>query len=887
MNAIHSETEPQSEILPELAPSPPLLRTLVACDLVESTAMTEQLGDRGAADFVHQLDRHSRDLLQRHNGQEIDKTDGFLLLFERPIQAVAFALDYQRLLHKLGEVEFLPLRARIGIHVGDVVLWRNTASDVARGAKPVEIEGLVKPVAARLMTLARPGQILLSDITHTLALRAQDELKADTVLPQWRAHGHYRFKGVAEPIAVFEIGEPGVAPLHAPAYSSKAHREVPWWRRPGIMAIEAVALVAAIAIPAYFFLRSPPAIGFAARDWIVVGDLRNLTAETSFNDSLQTAFRMGLEQSHYVNVLSDLKVRDTVKQMQRDPDKTPVDRAVGAEVAIRDGARALILPTVAEIGGHVRVTAEVIDPQTQATVYSESADGSGIDSVLPSIDHINTQLRARLGEALATVSSQSQPLEKVATKSLDALRAYSLAYREYNAGQFVESASLFRQALKLDGNFALAHVGLARALLSVDQDGAAREEIQLAYALRDHLPPREALYVDAWQANFGPPVAALNKWKALAALYPDFYAAQGTYAFFAWQKANRFDDAIQAAKEAASPFNPYRKTSDYLLGALYLGNEKFAEAEDSFVRAEDPRVLGNREFFALCYAAQHQFDKADTILAKAHPFGDKGADIYTHITSVALKADKGRWDEMLSEVTQAKEAAKTIGPWKVSQFHAMELSLLTLSDSRTTQLRALGDYLHAERAVFDQKKDVDRIDVAFHILLVGYLAAHLDDSELTDAVLSIDLGEAAGEGYPLLTHILVATRAERSRLNGHPEDAIKILKPTFDGSELYVSHATLMEAYSAAGQTESALEQAGWLASHRGRAYAEYNAERILAPFNVTQSNLALLRSAELELTLQKKDEARRKLSAFLEAWPNAATISFVASRVQKLQAAL
>src|SRR3954467_52581 len=128
MNAIQNET---SELVPaeDLAPSPPLLRTLVACDLVESTKLTEQLGDRSIADFMHLLDRQVRDLLARHGGLEIDKTDGFLLMFERPVQAIGFALDYQRLLHDLSLAEFLPLKARVGIHVGDVVLWRNAAND--------------------------------------------------------------------------------------------------------------------------------------------------------------------------------------------------------------------------------------------------------------------------------------------------------------------------------------------------------------------------------------------------------------------------------------------------------------------------------------------------------------------------------------------------------------------------------------------------------------------------------------------------------------------------------------------------------------------------------------------------------------------------------------
>ena len=71
----------------------------------------------------------------------------------------------------------------------------------------------------------------------------------------------------------------------------------------------------------YLFVRNPRS-RLRKRDWVVVGNLKNLTGETSFDDSLETAFRIGLEQSRYVNVLPDLKMRDTVKRMQRDPDQT-------------------------------------------------------------------------------------------------------------------------------------------------------------------------------------------------------------------------------------------------------------------------------------------------------------------------------------------------------------------------------------------------------------------------------------------------------------------------------------------------------------------------------------------------------------------------------------
>ena len=61
---------------------------------------------------------------------------------------------------------------RTGIHLGEVILRRKPAEHVARGAKPVEVEGLAKPTAARIMSLADPNQILLTRGTFDLAHRA-------------------------------------------------------------------------------------------------------------------------------------------------------------------------------------------------------------------------------------------------------------------------------------------------------------------------------------------------------------------------------------------------------------------------------------------------------------------------------------------------------------------------------------------------------------------------------------------------------------------------------------------------------------------------------------------------------------------------------------------
>ena len=120
-------------------------------------------------------------------------------------------------MRRLGEAEFLPLKARIGIHVGDVMVWDNTPDDIASGAKPFEVEGLVKPIAARLMQLALPGQILLSGVAQCAGRALAGRAATASTHLVWHEHGRYRFKGVPEPVTVFEVGERDIAPLERAA----------------------------------------------------------------------------------------------------------------------------------------------------------------------------------------------------------------------------------------------------------------------------------------------------------------------------------------------------------------------------------------------------------------------------------------------------------------------------------------------------------------------------------------------------------------------------------------------------------------------------------------------------------------------------------------------
>ncbi len=203
-----------------------VLRTLLLIDLVDSTKTVERLGDAGAAELFRQHDRLARDLLREFRGFEIDKTDGFLLIFESPASAIRYALAYHAIIADLSKHLGVPLYGRAGIHTGEVILRQNTPDDVARGAKPLEVEGLAKPLTARIASLASPKQTLLSRTAFDLGRAARlDEERDDDTL-RWIAHGPYVIKGVEEPVDVFEVGLAGVSPLAVPPDTEKAHRVV-------------------------------------------------------------------------------------------------------------------------------------------------------------------------------------------------------------------------------------------------------------------------------------------------------------------------------------------------------------------------------------------------------------------------------------------------------------------------------------------------------------------------------------------------------------------------------------------------------------------------------------------------------------------------------------
>lgn len=885
-----SQTASTPQATPRRDPRP-RLRTVLVCDLVDSTGLFRTLGDARAAGLLRSHDRLARQLMGAHAGREIDKSDGFLVLFERPAGAVRFALEYQQVVAALGQKEGVDLRARVGIHFGEVLIWRNDNEATAAGATTVSVEGLAKPVAARLASLARPGQILLSDVARNLSQRADAAApEPDEELPPaqlaWADHGAYELQGVGDPIRVHEVARSRSELRGAPLSGGKSRRaRPPFWRRPLLVSATAALVVACVATLSLMLFSPPDAIAFGERDWVVIGSLDNQTGDPRYNGALETALRTSLEQSRFVNVLPEMRVRDVLGRMTREPD-SPLSRQVGSEVALREGARALVLPTIAEVGGRVRLGAEVIDPATGATVFSEYQDGAGPEDSLRAMSTVAARLRGRLGEAVQEIESSSMPVADAASPSLDALRAYSLGLKANGEVRLEDALLHYEQALALDPDFAMAMVSVGRMRLAMGDRVGALEWFSRAEALPGRLSERERLALDALTAMVRRQPDYPRRWRAFLELYPDHHPAANNLALFSWWN-NRYEEMLAYAEQASSPRSITRPASVYTQGMALVALGRFDEAHEAFESATSLGYShGVKIVAAGGLAAQRRFEEARAMLNAEAPRSPRDR-LSLRGMELAIAIDEGRWSE-LPRLADALVAA-SVPEAGVVRWSGLAAQLAVDRDPDADSGRRLraGQMFDLATSELGTEFHPDGDGIVLAMLYAGYVAARSGDMELARRVISSARVEVEASPLPILMQMLVILEARADLADGEALAAARRLTPLFDGTELVLAHAVMGEAQAALGNNEVALEHMRWLAGHRGRAYAELSVGYMLRPENVIQINRAQLRAAELALALERREEAAGWLAAFNSAWPDLEVIPDLKAIVERVELGL
>jgi eukaryotic-like serine/threonine-protein kinase len=288
------------------------------------------------------------------------------------------------------------------------------------------------------------------------------------------------------------------AAVTAPTPTPQPERSVPQSQARGLKKVLFAAslglFVLTLALVGYRYLRRPAAL--TDRDTIVLAEFENVTHDSVFDITLRQGLAAELDQSPFLNLLSDQQVASTLAMMLR-PKDGRLTAELATEVCQRTGSTAMLRGTIAQLGNTYLLTLKAVNCVTGQTLASTDARAVNKDHVLEALGILATQIRSKLGESRSSVQRFAVPLESVTTASLEALQAYSLGVRDLVAQRDPEAMALFERAISIDADFAMAYLRLGTLQFNKDELTNAAANLRKAYALRLRVTERESLHIAA------------------------------------------------------------------------------------------------------------------------------------------------------------------------------------------------------------------------------------------------------------------------------------------------------------------------------------------------------------------------------------------------------
>jgi eukaryotic-like serine/threonine-protein kinase len=338
-------------------------------------------------------------------------------------------------------------------------------------------------------------------------------------------------------------------------------------------------LLSALLVAGGFYYRSRRNKLLSHKDTIVLSDFANSTGDPVFDDTLKTALRVSLRQSPFLNVLTDSQVAKTLQQMTQ-PAGTRLTPELARELCQRAGSKAYLAGAIGRLGSEYVVGLKAVSCKNGNTLAEEQVTAASKEKVLDSLGGAAAKLRAELGESLATVQKFDVPLEQATTFSLDALNAYGLALSTWDKKGDRDSLPIFKKAIELDPNFAMAYSALATINHNLGDSELARENATKAYELRDRVTEAEREAIEARYYSYvtGDLEKAAEVYAVAIQNYPE---SAGAYNHLANDEGElgRYEQSVQNFRKALL-LDPSRAStySNLAVGLLALNQVEEASA---------------------------------------------------------------------------------------------------------------------------------------------------------------------------------------------------------------------------------------------------------------------------------------------------------------------
>ncbi len=550
---------------------------------------------------------------------------------------------------------------------------------------------------------------------------------------------------------------------------------------------------------AFWLLYGRPAFSFSPRDSVLVSDFENQTGDPRFDEALRTAFTVSLEQSRRANVFPHVRVGSVLQLMGKSRTER-VTPEVGREICQRENIRGLVTGSITRTGQEFALSAQLIDPQTGATVRSYMERSYGEDHILDALDVIAADVRRDLGESLYQIHRADRPLPEVTTSSLTALKQYADGTALWHQGKYKDGATLLRAAIQSDPDFAMAHAALGGDYFSyiTNMPDQGKQEYEKALALSSRTTDRERMIIQTnYAADLGHIADADALYRAYLSRYPDDWTMLSDYGLLL-RKHGRAPEAIAQYREMIRVAPDDAKT--YIeLATAYRTLNQVPEALSAYAEGFrlDPHWLvagdTSREYgFLLIQNGEDQ----------------KAAEIFTGMLEEGLTRESGqrslalldtyhgrfasarkRFDECLA-ILQTQQAALSKA--------RVHLWLAIIADGQgdaATERRELD-------ASFDNFEALGPKVIFGAWLGAQYLrAGSLDKAEKIESLIVplTDSNNAEQRGY------LQLLQGEIALSQGHADEAIGLFTLSNTENSTAFSMQALASAYQKAGRTDEAI----------------------------------------------------------------------------------
>ncbi len=436
-----------------------------------------------------------------------------------------------------------------------------------------------------------------------------------------------------------------------------------------------LVLAALVAGGIYFRSRraQPSATPLTEKDTVVLADFTNSTGDPVFDGTLKQALAVDLEQSPFLDILSDSKVSETLKLMGRMSSgqistgqltSERITADVAAEICQRTGSQAVVSGSITNLGTQYVVTLDATACNSGDNLAKEHAEATGKEGVLKALDSATAALRGRLGESLASVQKFDVPMEAT-TPSLEALKSYSLGIAAGRTKGDSEAVPFMKRAIELDPNFALAYVGLGIEYANLGQQSLGAEYARKAYNLRDRVSERERFRISAFYFQYvtGEIDKAIDAYELWAKSYPRDMVPHGNLGSL-YASVGQYDKAI-AETETAQRMKT--TITDYAnLASDYTSVNRLADARQTIQEALENHFDGlfiRTDLYALAFLAgdtaemERQVTWAEGRPGEEDQMFNMHADTQAYYGRMAKERDLARRAADSAERADAKETA--------------------------------------------------------------------------------------------------------------------------------------------------------------------------------------------------------------------------------------